>query len=112
MVKEQVELGERLGAQLNCCPAQALFGDRPRTGSDAALGEHSPRGAQLPGKTTYRSEVAAQVVQPAESLPAGFAGIRPFSRVAPKVTLQVCLPLHHVSAKWALESHPRQVICE
>lgn len=91
-----------LGAQVLPSGSHTLHGDRQgRKGSR--------KGG---GKIVYRSEVAAQVVQPAEPLPAGFAGIGPFSRVAPEVALQVRFPLHHMSAKRALEPHLRQVICK
>lgn len=56
--------------------------------------------------------MAAEVIQPAESLPTGLAGVRPLSRVAAQVTLQVGFSLHHVAAEGALEPHPGQIICQ
>lgn len=56
--------------------------------------------------------MAAEVIQPAESLPTRLAGVRPLSRVAAQVTFQVGFSLHHVAAEGALESHPGQVICQ
>lgn len=56
--------------------------------------------------------MAAEVIQPAESLPTRLAGVRPLSRVTAKVTLEVGFSLHHVAAEWTLEPHPGQVICQ
>lgn len=55
--------------------------------------------------------MAAEVIQPAESLPARLAGVWPLSRVTAKVTLEVGFSLHHMAAERALEPHPGQVIC-
>lgn len=56
--------------------------------------------------------MAAEVIQPAESLPTCLTGVRPLSCVTAKVTLEVSFSLHHMAAEWTLEPHPGQVICQ
>lgn len=51
--------------------------------------------------------MTTKVFQTSETLIAGLTGIWPLASVAAQVTLQVCLPLHCVRAKWTLEAHNR-----
>lgn len=55
----------------------------------------------------HRLKVAAQVLEASEAFTAGLAGVRPLTRVASQVSLQICLPLHCVCAEWALKTHRR-----
>lgn len=56
--------------------------------------------------------MAPEVLQACKAFIAGLTGVRPLSRVAAQVTLQIGFPFYRMCAKGTFETHNRVGVCK